>query len=239
MKTLGFKEKETGWVSFFSFLPDAYLRLGGTAFVIKDGNLWQQNDKSNPITNTFFGVKYPSKINTVFNEVQTDDKIFKTFVIEGSSSWDVEIKTNLTRTSLKATDFSKKESRYFAYLRGNEQVGDFSGNAQGIGICQSNNSDTLFFKTVSVLSNIGDQLFKLDGDKSLFVGNIIEKTDSSIRVDVSLVDNLNGFYFFSSRNARADGGEIRGYYADIEMENNDDKQVELFAINANVIKSYV
>ncbi|MGS4345098.1 hypothetical protein ACKUSY_05700 [Myroides odoratus] len=239
MKTLGFKEKETGWVSFFSFLPDAYLRLGGTAFVIKDGNLWQQNDKSNPITNTFFGVKYPSKINTVFNEVQTDDKIFKTFVIEGSSSWDVEIKTNLTKTSLKATDFNKKESRYFAYLRGNEQEGDLNGNAQGVGICQSNNSDTLFFKRVSELTNVGDQLFKLDGDQSLLIGNIIDKSETSIRVDVNLVDSYNGFFILSSRNARIDGGEIRGYYADIEMINNDDKQVELFAINSNIVKSYV
>lgn len=239
MKTLGFKEKETGWVSFFSFLPDAYLRLGGTAFVIKGGNLWQQNDKTNPITNTFFGVKYPSKINTVFNEVQTDDKIFKTFVIEGSSSWDVEIKTNLTRTSLKATDFNKKESRYFAYLRGNEQEGDLNGNAQGVGICQSNDSDTLFFKRVSDFTNIGDQLFKLDGDKPILIGDVINKTEDSIQVNANLVDRYTGFFILSSKNARVEGGEIRGYYADIEMENNDDKQVELFAINSNIIKSYV
>lgn len=239
MKTLGFKEKETGWVSFFSFVPDAYLRLGGTAFVIKNGNLWQQNDKSNPITNTFFGVKYPSKISTVFNDAQTEDKIFKTFVIEGNSPWQVSIKTNLTKSSLKINDFDKKESRYFAYLRGNEQAGGFNGNAQGIGICTDNNSETLFFNAVSELTNIGDQLYKLDGQEVVLIGNIINKTTNSITVDSLLVDRYNGFFILSSRNARIDGGEIRGYYADVEMENNDDKQVELFAINSNIAKSYV
>lgn len=170
---------------------------------------------------------------------QTDDKIFKTFVIEGSSSWDVEIKTNLTRTSLKSTDFNKKESRYFAYLRGNEQEGDLNGNAQGVGICQSNDSNTLFFKRVSEFTNIGDQLFKLDGDKPVLIGTVVNKTEVSIQVDSNLVDIYNGFFILSSKNARVEGGEIRGYYADIEMENNDDKQVELFAISSNIIKSYV
>jgi hypothetical protein len=114
-----------------------------------------------------------------------------------------------------------------------------NGNAQGVGICQSNNSDTLFFKRVSALTNVGDQLFKLDGDQSLLIGNIIDKSETSIRVDVNLVDNYNGFFILSSRNARIDGGEIRGYYADIEMINNDDKPIELFAINSNIVKSHV
>ncbi len=238
MITIGFKEKETGWVSFFRYLPDAYMRLGGTAFVIKNGDLWQQNDKGNPITNTFFGTKYASKINTVFNDVQTEDKIFKNFIIEGNAPWEVNIKTNLTETSLKTTDFDKKESRYFAFLRGNEKQNDFNGNSQGIGVCRSFSSNILYFDSVSSLINVGDKVFRLEGENTVSVGTITEKGEGYITLD-SPLSGANGFFFFSTKNERADGGEIRGYYADVEMINNDDRQVELFAINSNIVKSYV
>ncbi|MGQ8868403.1 hypothetical protein [Myroides sp. TSA_177.3] len=120
-------------------------------------------------------MKYPSKISTVFNEAQTDDKIFKNFIIEGSAPWSVSVKTNLAKTSLTPKTLKDKESRYFAYLKGNEQIENFNGNALGMGTFQSNNSDTLFFKKVSELTNVGNQLFKLDGDQSLLIRNIIDK----------------------------------------------------------------
>jgi hypothetical protein len=239
MRTLGFKEKEKGWVSFFSFTPQAYLRLGGVAYAIHQGNLWQQNDKNNPIVNTFFGVRYPSKISTVFNEAQTEDKIFKTFVIEGSASWYVSLKTNLTETTLVNTEFEKKESRYFAYLRGNENETDFNGNSQGIGVCMDHNSDTFTFQFVSELVNVGDTLFVLDNDQEIKLGVIKSKTPQEITIDIPTTLSFRGMFFFSAKNSRIDGGEIRGYYADVELTNNDGKQVELFAINSNIVKSYV
>lgn len=239
MRTLGFKEKETGWVSFFSFVPQAYLRLGGVAYVIHQGNLWQQNDKTNPITNTFFGVKYPSKISTVFNDAQTEDKIFKTFVIEGSSAWNVSLKTNLTETTLYTSDFEKRESRYFAHLRGNENETDFNGNSQGVGVCTQHTSDSFNFDTVNELVNVGDTLFVLNNDKEIKLGVIKSKTNQEIVIDSQTTQQFRGMFFFSTKNNRVDGGEIRGYYADVELTNEDDKQSELFAINSNIVKSYV
>lgn len=239
MDTLGFKEKESGWVSFFSYKPQGFLRIGGTAFTIYNGNLWKQNDKSNPVTNTFFGVKYSSKIATVFNDSQIDDKIFKTFFIEGSSSWNVVLKTNLTETSLNRDDFDKKESRYFAYLRGNENENDLSGNSNGIGVCIEHTEDEFKFASNSVFTNIGDKLYALDNEEEVLLGIIIDKTENSLRIDRQSYLKLRGLFFFSTKNNRIDGAEIRGYYANVELENNDDKQVELFAVNSNVVKSYV
>ncbi|MDM1505407.1 hypothetical protein HX089_05445 [Myroides odoratimimus] len=239
MITIAFREKEKGWTSFFSYEADHYIRLGNTFFSYKNGELWEHNDKENPVTNTFYGVKYPSKISTVFNDVQTEDKIFKTFVIEGDAPWDVSFKTNLTETSLKNIDFDRRESRYFTHLRGNELEGDFNGNSQGIGVCVSNDKRTLKFDNVGDFVNVGDQLYILDNEQEYLLGGIKSKSSSSVTIDKDIDRFCQGYFFFSVKNTRAEGGEIRGYYAMVEMENKDDKQVELFAINSNISKSYV
>lgn len=238
MVTLGFREKEKGWASFFSYLPEGYLRLGNTFFSLYGGNLWEHNDKSNPVTNTFYGTTYPSKISTIFNDIQTEDKIFKTFVIEGNAPWDIYLKTNLTKTSLSQSDFDRRESRYFTHLRGNENEQDFSGNIEGIGVCNNHTEKEIHFELVGEFTNIGDKVFRLNDEKEEFVGTIISKTKTSITLDKE-IDSAKGYFFFSSKDSRVEGGEIRGYYAQVDMENNDKEQLELFAINSNIIKSYV
>lgn len=48
-----------------------------------------------------------------------------------------------------------------------------------------------------------------------------------------------GLYSFSTKDPRIEGGEIRGYYMQVDLENDDTEKVELFAINSNVVKSFV
>jgi hypothetical protein len=48
------------------------------------------NDETNPIRNNFYGVQYGSKITTVINEANSEDKIFKNIVLEGNKPWNVE-----------------------------------------------------------------------------------------------------------------------------------------------------
>lgn len=58
-------------------------------------------------------------------------------------------------------------------------------------------------------------------------------------MDEEIVEPIVGLYSFSKKNARIEGGEIRGYYMDVSLENNDTDKVELFAINTNAVKSFV
>jgi hypothetical protein len=46
-----------------------------------------------------------------------------------------------------------------------------------------------------------------------------------------------GLFSFSKKDSRIEGGEIRGYYMQVELENNDSEKVELFAVNTNAIRS--
>jgi hypothetical protein len=48
-----------------------------------------------------------------------------------------------------------------------------------------------------------------------------------------------GQFSFAKKNSRIEGGDIRGYYAEITLVNSNTSPVELFAIESNIIKSYV
>lgn len=48
-----------------------------------------------------------------------------------------------------------------------------------------------------------------------------------------------GAFSFAKKVSRIEGGDIRGYYSQITLVNSNTSAVELFAIESNVIKSYV
>ncbi|MCP1996650.1 hypothetical protein [Flavobacterium sp. HSC-61S13] len=239
MKTISFREKETGWATFFTYYPEMMFRVGNVFITAKNGEIWEHNDKQNPITNTFYGVRFPSSMVTIFNDVANEDKIFKTFIIEGNSPWQVSLKTNLTETTLKPEEFNQRESRFFTYLRGNENEDDFSGAVQGIGVVKSINNNQVGFDLVSDSVDIGDKLYLMNGETPEFIGIIRNKDNTSITLDSSVSSSSIGKIALAKKSSRIDGGEIRGYFAEVELTNNEGKQVELFAINSNIIKSYV
>jgi hypothetical protein len=74
-----------GWTSF-PFVPDFMTKLNNRFFT-KNGQLYLHNDETNPIRNNFYGVQYGSKITTVINEANSEDKIFKNIVLEGNKPW--------------------------------------------------------------------------------------------------------------------------------------------------------
>ncbi|MBC7845577.1 MAG: hypothetical protein H7Y10_03695 [Flavobacterium sp.] len=48
-----------------------------------------------------------------------------------------------------------------------------------------------------------------------------------------------GLFSFSKKNARIEGGEIRGYFMEVALENASTEKVELFAINTNAVPSSI
>ncbi|MBC7845575.1 MAG: hypothetical protein H7Y10_03685 [Flavobacterium sp.] len=176
-KTITYSENTKGWTSFFSYEPDMLCKLNNRFFSIKDGQLWMHNDESNPVMNNFYGVQYSSKIDTIFNQDNSEDKIFKTMVLEGNQPWDVAVKTNLANSTIKNTEFNQRESRQFAYLRKNEDSNDLHGNtAQGIGVITGVTTvgtvRTITYNTIPNFVSIGDKLYQLNGNVQEYLGTI-------------------------------------------------------------------
>jgi hypothetical protein len=237
--TLSHSEKSQGWTSFWSFVPDFMLKLNNRFYTIKNGQLYLHNEDTG-VRNNFYGVHYSSKIETVINEANGEDKIFKTMVLESNKPWNVSVKTNFSNSTIKKEEFNQRESRQFAYLRKNENANDLHGNtANGIGVIKSKSSFSVSFESVSQFVSIGDELYQLNGAAQELIGTITNKIGNDLFFTVIVTTPIVGFYSFSKKNARIEGGEIRGYYMGVELENNDTEKVELFAISSNVVKSYV
>lgn len=239
MNTLAYSEKAKGWVSFYSYNPDLFLRLNKNMFTIKNGQLWQHNDKNNPIRNNFYDEQYNSSITTIINEANAEDKIFKTLVLESNKKWDAKLKTNYTECEIKKDNFNTRESRHFAHTRGNE-LNTLQGNAsQGIGNISSVASNTITFDLIPDLISIGDILFQLNGSNQEEIGVITNFTQTTITVDTIATPIIIGAYSFIKKVARIEGEEIRGYYMEVELTNEDTDATELFAIATNAVKSHV
>lgn len=241
-KTITHSESNKGWTSFWEYFPDWFLNLNNKFLTIKDGQLWLQHDEDNVVKNNFYGEQKKTSIKTVFNEAMSDDKIFKTLVQESDEKWRAILKTNLTEGEIKKTEFNTRESRQFSFIRGNEASGNLQGNtAQGIGVIVSESSTEITYSNLPDLISIGDILYQLNGSAQEIIGTItaINRTTNVITVNAITTTPVVGLYCFALKNSRVEGEEMRGYYMEVTLENEDATDGELFAISTNAVKSYV
>ncbi len=239
-QTIRYSDKSEGWISFDTYQADIFCKLNNRFFSIKNGQLYLHNDENNPIRNNFYGSQIPTKVSTVINDENSEDKIFKTLVLESNKSFDATITTNYTNSSINNSEFNNRESRWFSHIRKNEDINDLHGDViQGIGIIQSSVGNTISFGNVSESVSVGDKLYQLNNGSNQEIGTITNISNGVITVGSTLISPINGLFCFSKKNSRVEGTEIRGYYALVDLENNDTSAVEIFAIESNIIKSYV
>lgn len=237
--TLSFDEKIKGWTSFFSYVPDALVKLNNRFFTIKNGELWKHN--VGPDTCSFYNTPNEANVTTIFNEQHQIDKIYKAFILESLKSWAVAYETNLAFGAIKSNEFTQKESRWFAYLRQNENTSDLNGRSFGLGNIIDIDVLQLKFSQLNDAISVGDELYQLNNNQQERLGVIenVNKVEGTVVLDdfenTPIIDNFS----FVVKNSRIQGSEIRGYYLKATLSDNSTLQNELFAINVNLVKSYV
>lgn len=243
--TLGFKdntitwdEKVKGFTSFHSFIPDWMLRLNNRIFSIKNGNLWLHNVEGIGYNN-FYGVQYKSSVTTIFNDEHSQDKIFKTLVLESTNSWKALLKTNYTESHIKLNEFNQRESRWFAYVRKNENESDLNAVSQGLGAVQDIDGLDVTFIEVPNIVSVGDNLWQYRAENKELIGEITDIDNNKITVDSFTNAPLFDTFCFSKKDSRIEGSELRGYYMEITLEDNTSTKNELFAVGSEVVKSYL
>lgn len=238
--TLSFDDTAEGWTSFFSYIPEWMSRLTNKFFSMKDGQLYMHHDSEAP-RNNFYGEQFKSKISFAFNESPSDIKVFKALGLEGNQPWEAVIKAfqsdsnNFSQSSLKDVDFVKKEGYWYAYVRRNEVEGDLTAKSNyGIGVVQEVSGNDIIlvdgFETVTIGDTIFTEAEELVGIVDGYVGN-------TITLDRPAPEIENEF-IFGVKDARIEGGEIRGYTSTVDMEVEATDKLELFAVNAEVFKSH-
>lgn len=228
-----------GWTSFFSYIPDMMCGMNNKFFSFKQGDLYEHHKGKR---NEFYDVYTPSTITVVFNEMPSDDKIFKTLFLESNQTWRADLKTNYTKSTIYDEEYFKRESRWFAYTRRDEQDTDFSSTAViGVGNLLSNQGNNYAFAFVDSIVSIGDKLFQIVNNKDELLGEVVDVQGETIilnTADQSMLPIINAFCFVK-KDSRIESSSMRGYYMECKLTNDQEEHVEIFAANTRIAKSYV
>jgi hypothetical protein len=246
-RTITFDERVKGWTSFHSFYPDYMIGMNSEFFTFKNGDLFihhsDQVDRNN-----YYGDSFPSKVSVMINDNPSEIKELQAVSLEGNYSWNALIKAyisnvdDFTESSIDDVEFIKKEGIWYAYARRNEdETQQNSKSMYGIGSVLTIQGSIVTIKGNSDIMVEGDVLVK--GSDMSSIGVISNTSYNSVAnvttLTVSSVVGLSvGDFVAGKKEARIEGGNLRGYTmrADLEIEKSD--KVELFAVNTEVMKSY-
>lgn len=242
-KTLTFDEKVKGWTSFHSYFPEFMLGMNNKFFTFKDGELWQHHSDNVP-RNNFYGVQYTSKIGLMVNDSPSEIKELQAISLEGNQTWSALIKAFISNSddymesSVDTVEFVKKEGIWFAYARRNESDTAFdSKSTYGIGSVDSILGSVVTSNGWSTSLCVGDTIFNGTTMASIGVITALNKETSEITLNTVLGLSIGNF-IVGMKNSRIEGGNLRGYTIRMDLENSSTSKVELFAVNAEVMKSF-
>jgi hypothetical protein len=256
--TLTYEGKRVkGWTSFYSFIPDFMIGMNNYFYTFKGGDLFRHN--VNNLRNNFYGIQYGSSLTSVFNESPIDNKLFKTIAIQGTNAWSLTMTSDVqTSGTIDETWFEKKEQVWFAFMRnsGETPAGDDEYVLRSVnGISTSSTVDTTTPTAVLINFNIAVQVGGIIsvGDNLYFGFPAPTYCGQVTAININLPNGLNQLvvdttvgnlppsgieYFFYIKSAIAESHGILGHYGRFVITNSSTEQVELFAVQSDVMKSY-
>jgi hypothetical protein len=263
--TLTYEAGVKGWPSFYSFIPDMMAGMNQVFYSFVGGKIYQHNSDNVP-RNNFYGVQYNSRIIGVINATPTENKLFKTIVVEGTHPWDVLMETDLQTTGfINSAWFEKKEASWFAFVRNS---GENPANPREFplrslnGIGQSSSVLSVTPSAVEVnfsvsplvsvdgIVSIGDSLYyiNLPSQSPVLAGTITDvqrnykQGVNKIIVDTTVpngnVPSGDNLYFLYIKNAISESHGVLGHYCVFTITSEETEPVELFVIGSEVMKSY-
>ena len=244
--TITFDEDVKGWTSFHSFIPDWMGSLNSKFYTIKDGNLFEQNDETNTVRNNFYGIQYSTIIRAIVNTNPSDIKFMKALSTESNKAFSVVVIAYQTdqindtvRSTISVGEFLNKEGKFHAYVRRNEQTGDYTSKASyGLGRVASVAGSVITMQNdipVSLIS-INDELYD---QANTLIGTITNYNQQARTITVSTTPTIAANTFlYGQKVGRIEGSEIRGYNFEVQLTDTTTGRLELFALNTEVAKSF-
>tara|TARA_R100001440_G_scaffold35332_1_gene54396 strand:- start:583 stop:1581 length:999 start_codon:yes stop_codon:yes gene_type:complete len=165
--TLTYSERDKGWTSFHSFIPDAMVFMDNNYYTFKNGQLYKHY--SNATRNNYYGIQYDTTITSILNDSPLQAKMFKTVQLNSNKPWDTEITTDMTTGAIASSAYLLKEGDYYAYIKrvaGNTDLSLMS--AQGIGNVTTVTNNTIVGTPTAYSS------FKLIDSSATFITSGVE-----------------------------------------------------------------
>lgn len=266
--TLTYSEQVQGWPSFYSFYPDWIIGMNNYLYTFKGGDLYKHN--VNESRNTFYEQYWikvgtpseafkPTTLSSVFNESPLENKLFKTIKLDGDSTWDFTLQTDLQDSGyITSSWFEKKEASYFAFVRNNSsgELSIRSTNGIGRSVSVTGGGTEVNFSVnplviIDGIMSVGDYVyFSIPPAYGTFffagsVSNIIRNYRTGVNqmvintslpgtVPISAQDN----YFFFVKNSVAESHGVLGHYCVFDISNYSSSKIELFTVGSEVMKSF-
>jgi hypothetical protein len=267
--TLTYSEAVKGWVSFYSYYPDWMIGMNSYFYTFKGGNLYRHN--VNNTRNQFYlpwwtekgdpaGSFVATQLQSVFNTAPLENKLFKTIILEGDSSWEVDsLITDLQYSGyIYSNWFEKKESTYFAFVRNNSTGQMDLRSMNGIGnSLLVENIDLQYVRvkfsinplvSVGEIVSVGDILYWVSGSAPVVAGKITTITvDYPAGKNELVIDTFipNAFpiptdteFMMYVKDSVAESHGVLGHYCTFTIRNLYGNKIELFTVGSDVMKSY-
>lgn len=249
-KTLSFDEKNNGWTSNWSFIPESYLKIKGDMYTFKKGKLALHNVSNAPF-NRFYDDNgdyeiFDSSIQTVINTSPSEVKDFKTISIESNiNNFDVLIDSNMDNGHILKSSFQTREGEHYAFIRrnANSTLNFDLLSIQGIGVPNSYASNVFNFKEFPNVVSVGDVLCVYNPGLQEYeaVSTVSAFTSETITIEAPVTPYSyppNGIVFVA-KNPIAESYGIKGAYAKIKLTTEDPTlETLLYALNSEAVKSY-
>lgn len=236
--TITYSPKENGWTSYHSYYPDWMVTMNNALYTFKDGNLYKHY--SNETRNSYYGVLYPSKLTTIFNNEPSQTKQFKTIATNSTTSWDTLVLSDQGSGFIDSDYYALKEGTWYAYIRRNPDDNNLSMiSAQGVGNLLSYASNVLTFAfNIGDIVSDGDSLYILNGADIQFSGVITSHTDTTITINRTGAIPIAGSFILYLKSSIAESTPTRGTYLEVQFTNNDTEYTEMYMTSSEVFKSY-
>lgn len=266
--TITYSDSFQGWPSFYTFYPDWMLGMNNYFYTWRGGNLYRHNDDSVTRNTFYLdwwirlgnpgGAKKSSEITSVFNTSVLENALFKTIDIQGDYPWNVQLSTDIQSSGLIDFDwFEKKEGTYFAFIR-NNSTGELSiRSTTGLGstanmnpapvgspsLPPSSSVDLTYNFIVDSIISINDIIYYGSVPSILgTISNIVRGPSNTIITITTPATAPNPpsaqVYTLYTKNSVAESHGVLGHYCTFTMQTYSPGKIELFAVEADVMKSY-
>jgi len=272
--TLSYSEGVAGWVSFYSYYPDWMIGMNNYFYTFKGGNLYRHN--VNASRNIFYQEWWdkvdnvippnkspnafkPSKLTSVFNNAVLENKLFKTITLQGDSTWDTQLETDLQNSGfITSSWFERKEATYYAFVRNNSS-GQLAlrsvngiGNSLTVDFAGTNNAEVNFsinpLVSIGNIISVGDYVYfganlqfagpviAINIDYPSGVNQIVVNNNMLTPLTTPIPGDVN--YFLFVKNSVAESHGVLGHYCTFTIENSSRGKIELFSVQSEVMKSF-
>jgi hypothetical protein len=202
----------------------------------------------------------PTSLQSVFNNAALENKLFKTINLEGDAPWGATLITDLQFSGfINQSWFERKEASYYAFVR-NNTIGEFAlRSLNGIGnsltVTGSGTTTATINFSISPLISIGNiisigdyvyfgapnpsfagEVVAINVDLPNGINQIVINNAMLNPVSIPIPGNVN--FFFYVKNSVAESHGVLGHYCVFTLQNSSNAKIELFAAEAEVMKSF-